>query len=99
MRKLKIWNGRDWDCKGGRLYVCAYSVRDAADLANEACRKVKGLELEGRVDVKVVSVCEIGKYWSAGCWGKGMEEVAQERGVWWGEADGRGMSVKPERVL
>jgi hypothetical protein len=30
-KKLKIWNGGDWDHEGGHLYVAAYSVKDACD--------------------------------------------------------------------
>lgn len=42
MKKLRIWNGRDWDRRGGHLYICAYSVADAARLYHEARNKIRG---------------------------------------------------------
>jgi len=96
-RKLKIWNGRDWDCRGGHLFVCAYSVKDAVDLSNQAYRKIKGLE--SREDIRVTTAGEIKTYWSAGCWGLDMKGVVPERGMWWGKPNGMGMYEKPERIL
>lgn len=97
MRQLKLFNGRDWKCQGGRLYVAAYSAKDAIDLVNEAYRKLRGYT--DRPDIRVVSVSELRTYWSKGCWGNSMDGVTPERGVWWGKEDGRGMALKPERIL
>ena len=81
MKALKLFNGRDWDCRGGHLYVAAYSIKDCAKLASEAYREVEGLE--DRPEIEVVTVNEIRVYWSKGCWGNSMNGIAVERGVWW----------------
>ena len=80
MKKLKLWNGRDWDCRGGHLYVAAHSVRDAVDLANEAYRRKKGLT--DRPDITAVTAHEVKIYWHKDCWGNAMEGITPERGVW-----------------
>lgn len=84
-RVLKVFNGRDWDCQGGHLFVCATSIRDCAALASAAYRRVKGLE--ARADVEATTVGEISQYWSKGFWGNDMERLVpegkRERGVWW----------------
>ena len=99
MKKLKIWNGGDWDHRGGHVFVCAHSVKDAAELICEAYKKIKGYV--DRPDIKIVSEGEIRTYYSAGCWGNSMEGVVPERGVWWIKSNGYGRPVdgKPERVL
>lgn len=80
MKPLKIWNGSDWNYRGGRLYVAANSVSDAVRLSNAAYRKMRGLE--NRLDVNPTTVGEVKKYWHAGCWGDYMNDVTPERGVW-----------------
>lgn len=81
MKKLKLFNGRDWECRGGHLYVAAYSVRDAAELSSAAYRKTIGLE--DRLDIVKTSISEVNVYWHKGCWGSSMEGINPERGVWW----------------
>jgi len=91
MKRLKLWNGRGWD-NGTDLYVCAYSVKDAAELASEAYRKVRGHT--DRPDIKVVTEHEVRNYWNPGCWGNAMDGVEPERGVWLEKAGGT-----PVRIL
>ena len=93
-KKLKLFNGGDWGHQGGHLYVSAYSVKDAADLVNQAYRKLSGSE-----NSKVCSVSEIQTYWSKGCWGKSMVGITPERGVWWAPEVTNGYCGKPERIF
>lgn len=96
-RKLKLFNGRDWHCKGGHLYVAAYSIKDCAELASAAYRLIMGYP--ERLDIMSVTVNEVNKYWHKDCWGTSMVGVVPERGVWWGKANGNGMAATPERIL
>ena len=80
-RKLKLFNGGDWACRGGHLYVCAYSQQDAVDLANQAYRKIKGYE--DRPDICPFTIGHVRVYWAKGCWGNPMAGIVPERGVWW----------------
>lgn len=95
VKKIKIWNGRDWDCRG-HLYVGAYSQKDAVAIANEAYRKIKGLE--DRPDINPISLSEVRDYWSPGCWGISMDGVTPERGVWWSKQRTFG-EEKPVRII
>ena len=101
MKKLKIWNGRGW---GGRLYddkgnfvpdptgvsrcehayVCAYSRAHAVRLINEASGQ------------NAVNDNELKVYWSEGCWGKAMDGITPEIGVWTTQEI---WSEKPKRIL
>lgn|SRR3990167_477676 len=73
MRKLRIWNGRILSCgefpRGGHLYICAYSQKDAVALCNEYFGG--GYTLH-----------EARHYWNPECWGNSMEGVSIERGLW-----------------
>jgi len=86
-KKLKIWNGRGWgghryDDKENPLYdltgrvwcdhayVCAHSRAEAVRIINEA------------VGYDIVNDNELKVYWSEGCWGKAMEGITPELGVW-----------------
>ena len=97
MKALKLFNGRDWDCRGGHLFIAAHSVKDCAELVSAAYRKVEGLE--NRLDCKICSVSEVNNYYSKGCWGNSMEGIVPERGVWWGKPNGCGGHEKPERIV
>jgi len=79
MKTLKIWNGRDWYCKG-HLYVCAHSRAEAIRIVNAAYRCIRGLKL--RDDVNIITVNEARDYWVEGCWGNAMEGITPELGVW-----------------
>ncbi len=82
-RKLKLWNGRGYDCrkfddprwkgidysKSPHAYVCAYSRADARRVVGEYC----GHDL---------SDSEIKIYWSKDCWGNTMNGITPERGLW-----------------
>lgn len=92
MKKLKLFNGRGWQCDG-HLFIAAHSVKDAADLSSQAYRKLRGLE--DRLDIKATSISEINIYWSKNCWGRPMDGITPERGVWWQKE----RSEKPERVI
>lgn len=91
-RKIKLFNGGDWDHKGGHLYVGAWSIKDAVDLINQACRKIKNYDGS-------FTAHEIQVYWSKGCWGTSMTGVVPERGVWWAREIGGGHAGKPERII
>jgi len=80
-KQLKIWNGGDWDRRGGHLYVAAHSVKDVCDLVNEAYRNLKGYK--DSPDIKPFNPSYISKYWSPNCWGNAMDGITPERGVWW----------------
>jgi len=98
MRKLKLFNGRDWDCRGGHLYVAAYSEKDACDLSNEAYRRLKGYT--DRPDIKATTLNEVRNYWSKGCWGDRMIGITPERGLWWVEQNyGSKSSGAPRRLV
>jgi hypothetical protein len=94
MRKLKLWNGCDWNSRGGTLYVCAYSWKDALDLANQAYRSIKGLV--DRPDVAAFSMNYLKTYWCRGTWGTSMKGIVPVRGVWWSKKD---FGVNPERLI
>ena len=34
MRKLRLFNGPDWDHSGGKLFVAAFNQKDAVELVN-----------------------------------------------------------------
>jgi len=97
MKKLKLFNGRDWEHRGGHLYVAAHSLQDASILISEAYCKVRGLV--DRPDIRIMPTSYLREYWFKGCWGTDMDGITPERGVWWGKSNGHGMSEKPERIL
>ena len=97
MKALKLFNGGDWDHRGGHLFIAAHSVKDCVDLVNSAYRKLKGYE--DRLDIKICSVNEVNKYYHKDCWGNSMDNVTPDRGVWWAKDNGAGRHGKPERVI
>ena len=98
MKKLKLFNGGDWNARGGHLYVAAYSVKDAVDLVNEAYRKLKGHA--DRPDIAPQTVYDFNVYWHKNAWGNQMSGITPERGVWWVEQEfGPGSGEKPKRLL
>lgn len=83
-RKLNIWNGRfitrpknDVDVelynkhRSIHGYVCAYSRADAARVIEEYLG-YKPLGIDNEIKV----------YWSDGCWGRTMDGIEPERGLW-----------------
>ena len=96
-KKLKIWNGRGYCCykpndpkwsalngkHNAHAYVAAYSRADARRVIHEYCGFMP-------------PDSEIRDYWSEGAWGKSMEGVIPERGLWI-QFDRH--NSKPERVL
>lgn len=96
-RKLKLFNGRDWDSRGGHLYIAAFSQTDCADLCNQAYRKIRGYE--NRLDIAPTSLNEIRTYFSKGCWGSPMDGITPERGVWWTPKKFGSESEPPKRVI
>ena len=68
---LKIWKGRNWDCKV-HLFLGAYSIADA-------CRMLT--EIYPRQNINKWRR-EITVYFSEGCWGDTMGGITPERGVW-----------------
>ena len=97
MKKLKLFNGGDWDHRGGHLYVAAHSWQDVSDLISEAYCKVQGREK--CLDIRLMPVHYLRVYWSKDCWGNAMDGITPERGVWWGKSNGRGNSEKVERII
>lgn len=82
-KELKLWNGRAWCCynhndplfpKNVRIdslhvYACGHSRADVMRMITEY------------TNVKP-SLTEIRDYWHAGCWGKCMDGIEPERGIW-----------------
>lgn len=69
MKQLRLWNGR-WSV-GLHCYVAAYSVADALRLV-EQCLGYLPRGMRG----------EIENYWSPGLWGRTMDGITPERGIW-----------------
>jgi hypothetical protein len=69
LKKLKIWNGRG-DGRGGHLYICATSQRQAVALVNQS-----GFGYG-------MSLSELRDYYAEGCWGVAMNDITPEIGVW-----------------
>ena len=81
MGKLRIWNGiGDDGDPDGHLYVCARSRQNAVNLINRVGHR--------RISLATLDKC------SRGCWGKAMEGIAPEPGVWIVRKHGD----KPERL-
>lgn len=84
-KSLKIWNGRGFNRtdpqQPASIYVAAYSVADARRVCIEVGYGDPG-------------VSEIQNYWSRGCWGRDMDGIKVERGVWF-QVDGE----KPKRLV
>lgn len=85
-RKLKLFNGR-WK-NGGSVFVAAYSIDDAVRLGQQAVAATPGWWSVTRY--------EVAKYWSKGTWGRSMEEITPERGVW---IKPKEYDAQPERVV
>ena len=93
MKKLRLYNGGDWDHRGGHLYIAAYSVKDAVAITNEAHGKV-------RKNPHGMTEYWFNTYFYKGAWGRRMDGIVPERGVWWVRQDyGPGCKEKPERLL
>lgn len=76
-KKLKLWNGRWYPYNGQTVYVAAYSREDALSLVSTIPSGVR------------TTYFEIEKFWNGGtpdcCWGKAMDGITPERGVWFAE--------------
>lgn len=96
-RKLKLFNGRDWDGRGGHLYIAASSQADCVNLCNEAYRKIKGYDIVSHVCPFTLN--EIRTYFSKDCWGNSMEWITPERGVWWTPKQYGPNSESPKRII
>ncbi|MFA5312755.1 MAG: hypothetical protein WC375_05450 [Methanomassiliicoccales archaeon] len=88
MKKLKIWNGRLYETDKSNIqylnhedserrklsrwlhcYVCATSVKHVIELAKKA-------------GIHGITTSEIKVYWNNGCWGKQMDGITPEVGIW-----------------
>jgi hypothetical protein len=85
MKKLRIWNGRNYNYPYGHMYIAAYSVEDAVRLLTE----LHGHEPRG-------IRAEIRNYWSPNCWGIVMDGITPERGIWVTDKDN---DMKPKRLI
>lgn len=92
-KKLVFWNGRGWEGEGQHLCVCAHSMSHAVRLCSQAASKQRGFEWE-----QPISVYEIKQYWSKG-WGKMMEGIEPEIGVWELEAERGYPEGNPKRLI
>lgn len=93
-----MFNGSDWECRGGHLYVAGYSLADAVRLVNEAYRRLNGHT--DRPDINPISEHFARVYWNKGCWGVKMDGIVPERGVWWMEQDfGPKSGEAPRRLV
>jgi len=71
-RALKIWNGRgDFWKLDGHIFVCAETKTQAVKLINQAGYS------SGRMNLH-----ELNTYYNEGCWGKDMNGITPEPGVW-----------------
>ena len=93
MKKLKIFNGSDWNYQGGHIYVAGYSQQDAVNLINEAYRKVHNFI--DRPDICPIKLGYFREYFSKDCWGNSMKGITPKRGVWHTKAQWD----KPERII
>jgi hypothetical protein len=72
LHNLKVWNGRgDYSDLDGHLFVCAATKKQAVELINKAGYSC------GRMNLR-----ELNGYFNEGCWGRDMNGIAQETGVW-----------------
>jgi hypothetical protein len=77
MAQLKIWNGRgDYAELDGHLFVCATSRKHAVELINKAGYSA------GRMNLHELDV-----YYSKDCWGRDMNGIKMEPGVWFQPKD------------
>lgn len=95
VRKLKLFAGGDFNHRGGRLYVAAWSQKDAVLLLNLAWCKLRNVVYRGGFDRPSMGYF---KTHYSSYWGAAMDGVTPERGVWWSKEDGRGFAGKPERI-
>lgn len=87
-RKLRTWNGRgDYRDFDGRFYVCATTKKRAVELLSQAGHAF-------------INMREFSGYYSE-CWGKGMETVTPEEGVWFStkEEDYSSAKTTPKRLI
>ena len=86
-KKLRCWNGRWLDSNGhDRINICAYSRADAIRLIEEYTGyKTRSLN------------SEIKDYWSE-CWGRDMNGITPERGIWFSNGYGK-KRIKPHKVF
>lgn len=68
-KKIKLFNGRWATYMGDHGYVGAYSQKHAIELCIQA----------GYTNM---SLCELRTYWSKGCWGRDMDGIEHQVGVW-----------------
>jgi hypothetical protein len=83
---LKIWNGRGSEDRS-HLYLAAYSRADAARLLVEAYPYTTVGQ----------GIPELKNYFVEGCWGKTMDGITPERGVWI-TRNGYETNQVPERI-
>jgi hypothetical protein len=96
-KKLKIWNGRGWGRANyhpetheklptpiehwcDHIYVCAHSKKEVLEMFKEM--------------KKYLTVSEINNYWLPDCWGRQMEGIVPEVGIW----GSQGAGSKPIRI-
>lgn len=92
MKKLKIWNGRSHGhiYDGHTVYIAAYSVKQAAELASMACF--------GPKFPNIITKNEINVYYSKNAWGNAMEGITAEEPCVYMTND-RIIDSKPFRVI
>ncbi len=95
MKKLKLFNGNDWEHQNGKIYIAAHSRAEAARLYLDVYKKVKNFEWN--YDKKDIErQCRYMKdYFHDDCWGNAMDGITPELGLWH-SADGR---EKPIRIV
>ena len=83
-RKLQIWNGRgdfSFDGLNGHIFVAATTKKQAVDLVNKAGYSC------GRFNLR-----ELNGYYNESCWGRDLNGITPEVGVWFQHKDD---STKP----
>jgi len=96
VHELKIWNGKAGCCRNPndpvwtgiqpyrgnhRVYAAAYNRADLRRLIKEYCGRDPG-------------ETEIREYWNAGAWGRHMDGIAPERGLWLLKDSGKALPVR-----
>lgn len=94
-KQLKVWNGGDWGHRGGHLYVCAHSAKEAAELLSRAYRTQHP---DTRADYDAYAAWHMKDF--SPCWGNHMNGIVPEMGVWWCRPVANGWHAdKPERLV
>jgi hypothetical protein len=72
-KTIKIWNGTDFNNRGGRIYIAAYTLKQAIEMVNKAF---------GKNERSGYTYAIAKRYWVENCWGNPMNGILPAVGVW-----------------